>query len=342
MTPEPVRSDITFEVTVPDATKTYNSVTVNTVPSTDTEYYYMGLMLKSEFEAQREKKLLQSLVGTLNGNIGAERRSRSDRSQPAPQRCGHLYAQLSEFLRRVRSAVVFGCAVSNGFIVSTTPITSLPVSIDASLLPDNTDPLYKRWLGKWRVTSTTSQVNEAPVTFEVIVKPGTVNSSYMIRGWGITIYGNRYDLRAYYQASYNGASTPAIPIPKSTGILYTKTDNAIYGYDGVYPIRTRYSRITHSTGAYSSFTTTQTSPKLVGIYDEAQAGQATMYGSGYNTGTDYVGIEFFRWTENQASYYTSPAVRPGYTAKDFPVGPFTWVQLIDADGNDLTTGTPAE
>ena len=38
MTPEPVRSDITFEVTVPDATKTYNSVTVNTVPSTDTEY----------------------------------------------------------------------------------------------------------------------------------------------------------------------------------------------------------------------------------------------------------------------------------------------------------------
>ena len=67
-----------------------------------------------------------------------------------------------------------------------------------------------------------------------------------------------------------------------------------------------------------------------------------MYGYGYNTGTDYVGIEFFRWTENQASYYTSPAVRPGYTAKDFPVGPFTWVQLMDADGNDLTTGTPAE
>ena len=267
MTPEPVRSDITFEVTVPDATKTYNSVTVNTVPSTDTEYYYMGLMLKSEFEAQREKKLLQSLVGTLNGNIGAG-------DDPETIAASLLHKGADTYTLNYPSfydeyvAVVFGCAVSNGFIVSTTPITSLPVSIDASLLPDNTDPLYKRWLGKWRVTSTTSQVNEAPVTFEVIVKPGTVNSSYMIRGWGITIYGNRYDLRAYYQASYNGASTPAIPIPKSTGILYTKTDNAIYGYDGVYPIRTRYSRITHSTGAYSSFTTTQTSPKLVGIYDE--------------------------------------------------------------------------
>ena len=152
MTPEPVRSDITFEVTAPDATKTYNSVTVNTVPSTDTEYYYMGLMLKSEFEAQREKKLLQSLVGTLNGNIGAG-------DDPEAIAASLLHKGADTYTLNYPSfydeyvAVVFGCAVSNGFIVSTTPITSLPVSIDASLLPDNTDPLYKRWLGKWRVTS---------------------------------------------------------------------------------------------------------------------------------------------------------------------------------------------
>ena len=135
MTPEPVRSDITFEVTVPDATKTYNSVTVNTVPSTDTEYYYMGLMLKSEFEAQREKKLLQSLVGTLNGNIGAG-------DDPEAIAASLLHKGADTYTLNYPSfydeyvAVVFGCAVSNGFIVSTTPITSLPVSIDASLLPD--------------------------------------------------------------------------------------------------------------------------------------------------------------------------------------------------------------
>ena len=128
----------------------------------------MGLMLKSEFEAQREKKLLQSLVGTLNGNIGAG-------DDPEAIAAGLLHKGADTYTLNYPSfydeyvAVVFGCAVSNGFIVSTTPITSLPVSIDASLLPDNTDPLYKRWLGKWRVTSTTSQVNEAPVTFEVIV-----------------------------------------------------------------------------------------------------------------------------------------------------------------------------
>ena len=62
-----------------------------------------------------------------------------------------------------------------------------------------------------------------------------------------------------------------------------------------------------------------------------------MYGVRFNTGTDYVGIEFYRWSENMASYYTSPTVRPGYTAKDFPVGPFTWVQLVDADGNVLSS-----
>ncbi len=336
MTPEPVRSDITFQVDVPDDTKTYNKVVVNAVPSNDTEYYYIGVMLKSEFEAQHEKKLLQSLVSTLNEDIGAG----DDVETIAASR---LLKGTSTYTMEYPSfydeyvAIVFGCAVSNGFIVSTTSITSVPFSIDSSLLPSDTSDLYKRWLGKWRVTSTSSQVNGEPVTFEITVKPGTVNSSYMIRGWGITIYGDMYDLRAYYQASYKGTSTSAIPIPESTGILYTKTDNDIYGYDDIYPIRTRYSRITYSSGAYSSFTTTQTSPKLVGIYDDTKTGEAKMYGVRFNTGTDYVGIEFYRWSENMASYYTSPTVRPGYTAKDFPVGPFTWVQLVDADGNVLSS-----
>lgn len=336
MTPEPVRSDITFDVTVPDETKTYNSVTVKTLPSTDTEYYYMGVMLKSEFEASREKKLLQNLLSKLNSHIGSGDDPEEVAASLLHKGTASLTIAYPSFYDQY-VAVAFGCSVSNGFIVSTTPLTSTPFSVDASLLPDNTDALYKRWLGKWRVTSTTSQVNGEPVTFEVTVKPGIANSTYMIRGWGITIYADMYDLRAYYMASYNGTSSPAIPIPKSAGILYTRTDNQIYDtVEDDCVIRTRYFRVVHATGAYSSFTTTQTTPKLVGIYDTAETGQATMYGSGYNTGTDYVGMEFFRWAANQTTYYTSPAVRSGYTAKDFPVGPFTWVQLVDADGNALT------
>lgn len=340
MTPEPIRSDITFQASVPDAKRTYNQVGIDVIPSTDEEYYYVEVMLKSEFESLREKKLLQKLIGALNQNIGAG----DDVEAIAAARLmkgTQTYTMKYPSFYDEYVAVVFGCAVSNGFIVSTTAITSVPFSVDSSLLPSNTDALYKRWLGKWRVTSTSSQENGKPVTFDVLVKPGTVNSSYMIRGWGITIYGDMYDLRAYYQASFSGATNTAIPIPKSTGILYTKADNEEYGKaDGIYPIRTRYSRIFFDTGVYYSFTTTQTSPKLVGVYDTAQNGQATMYGVRFNTGTDYVGIEFFRWTEDSKSYYTSPAVRPGYTAKDFPVGPFTWVQLVDADGNEISGAGP--
>ncbi|MCR2030279.1 DUF4302 domain-containing protein [Alistipes timonensis] len=340
MTPEPIRSDITFQASVPDAKRTYNQVGIDVIPSTDEEYYYVEVMLKSEFESLREKKLLQKLIGALNQNIGAG----DDVEAIAAARLmkgTQTYTMKYPSFYDEYVAVVFGCAVSNGFIVSTTAITSVPFSVDSSLLPSNTDALYKRWLGKWRVTSTSSQENGKPVTFDVLVKPGTVNSSYMIRGWGITIYGDMYDLRAYYQASFSGATNTAIPIPKSTGILYTKADNEEYGKaDGIYPIRTRYSRIFFDTGVYYSFTTTQTSPKLVGVYDTAQNGQATMYGVRFNTGTDYVGIEFFRWTEDSKSYYTSPAVRPGYTAKDFPVGPFTWVQLVDADGNEISGAEP--
>ena len=40
MTPEPIRSDITFDVVVPEESKTYKSATVEVKPSNDTEYYY--------------------------------------------------------------------------------------------------------------------------------------------------------------------------------------------------------------------------------------------------------------------------------------------------------------
>lgn len=337
MTPEPIRSDITFQVSIPDDTKTYNKVVVKSVPSNDEEYYYIGVMLKSEFEAKREKYILQDLVGMLNSNIGAGDDPEKIAGELLHKGSDSYTFDYPSFYDEY-VAVVFGCAVSGDFITSTTSIVSIPFSVDSSLLPSNTADQYKRWLGKWRVTSTSSQVNGKPVTFDVVVKPGMVNSSYRIRGWGITIYGDQFDLKASYRASYAGSTSPSVPIPKSTGILYTTTDNDIYGMDGVCPIRTRYSRITYASGAYSSFTTAQTSPKLICVYDDAQAGQATMYGVSYNTGTDYTGIEFYRWTEDMSSYYLSPAVRSGYTAKDFPVGPFTWVQLVDADGNEVSAG----
>ena len=46
MTPEPIRSDITFQASVPDAKRTYNQVGIDVIPSTDEEYYYVEVRIR--------------------------------------------------------------------------------------------------------------------------------------------------------------------------------------------------------------------------------------------------------------------------------------------------------
>ena len=45
---------------------------------------------------------------------------------------------------------------------------------------------YKAWLGTWTLTSTSSEVNAAPLSFDVTFIQGVANSSYKLQGWGIT------------------------------------------------------------------------------------------------------------------------------------------------------------
>ncbi|MFQ7503534.1 MAG: hypothetical protein ACLRMJ_11355 [Alistipes finegoldii] len=80
----------------------------------------MGLMLKSNSGASAA---LQSLVGTLSSNIGA---GDDQASQPACSAGADTYTLNYRVSTTVRSRRIRMRRL-NGFIVSTTPITSLPV-----------------------------------------------------------------------------------------------------------------------------------------------------------------------------------------------------------------------
>lgn len=135
MTPEPIRSDITFDVAVPEEAKTYKSAAVEVKPSNDTEYYYIGTMLRSEYETYREKKLLQELVGALNSQIGSGDDVNEFAKKMLYQGDGSYTLNYPSFYDEY-VAIVFGCAVSEGSILSTTSVTAVPFSVDASLLPE--------------------------------------------------------------------------------------------------------------------------------------------------------------------------------------------------------------
>lgn len=322
MTPEPVRSDITFEVTVPDATKTYNSVTVNAVPSTDTEYYYIGVMPKSEFEAQREKKLLQSLISTLNSNIGAGDDPETIAASLLCKGNGSYTLDYPSFYDEY-VAVVFGCAISEGSIVSTTSITSQSFTVSPSLLPDNTTANYKRWLGKWAVTSTSSETSSTSYTFYITVKPNVINSSYKISGWGYTTYANLVDISATYLAS-----TGVLRVTGNQADLYKTSTGTVY-------LANRY--VNRDTGSGYGILNSTNAANLVATYGET--GKANMVGrNGSLTGGvnfTITSLEMYERRAGSTSYYYLP-IASGYTSLDYFVGPYTMVQLVDADGNALS------
>lgn len=326
MTPEPIRSDIKFEVTVPEETKTYKKVVVNAAPSNDTEYYYIGVMPKSEFEAQREKKLLQNLVGVLNSNIGAG-------DDPETIAASLLYKGNSSYTLDYPSfydeyvAVVFGCAISNGAILSTTSVTSQPFSVSPSLLPDNAAGNYKRWLGKWAVTSTSSETSGTSYTFYITVKPNVINSSYKISGWGYTTYANLVDISATYLSS-----TGVLRVTGNQENLYQTKTGTVY-------LANRY--VNRDTGSGYGILNSTNASNLVATYEES--GKAKMVGrnGSLSNGVNFTisCLEMYERRAGSTSYYYLP-IASGYTSLDYFVGPYTMVQLVDADGNEISGAGP--
>lgn len=326
MTPEPIRSDIKFEVTVPEETKTYKKVVVNAAPSNDTEYYYIGVMPKSEFEAQREKKLLQNLVGVLNSNIGAG-------DDPETIAASLLYKGNGSYTLDYPSfydeyvAVVFGCAISDGAILSTTSVTSQPFSVSPSLLPDNAAGNYKRWLGKWAVTSTSSETSGTSYTFYITVKPNVINSSYKISGWGYTTYANLVDISATYLSS-----TGVLRVTGNQENLYQTKTGTVY-------LANRY--VNRDTGSGYGILNSTNASNLVATYEES--GKAKMVGrnGSLSNGVNFTisCLEMYERRAGSTSYYYLP-IASGYTSLDYFVGPYTMVQLVDADGNEISGAGP--
>ncbi|HIX97480.1 MAG TPA: DUF4302 domain-containing protein [Candidatus Alistipes avistercoris] len=327
MTPEPIRSDITFDVAVPEEAKTYKSATVEVKPSNDTEYYYIGTMLRSEYETYREKKLLQELVGALNSQIGSGDDVNEFAKKMLYQGDGSYTLNYPSFYDEY-VAIVFGCAVSEGSILSTTSVTAVPFSVDASLLPESTNDLYKRWLGKWAVTSTSSETSGTSYTFYITIKPNAINSSFKINGWGYTVYANLVDIAA----TYSGGN---LRVTGNQADLYTTSTGTIY-------LANRY--VDRDTGSDYGIVNSTNASNLVATYSEDEPGKATMVGrnGSLTSGVNFTitCLELYERRTGSSSYYYLP-IAEGYTSLDYFVGPYTMVQLVDAEGNELSPAASA-
>jgi hypothetical protein len=99
--------------------------------------------------------------------------------------------------------VSFGCAVVDGFITSTTSMTTVEFVMDPSLIPSTASEEYKAWLGQWEITTDGSETSNTKYTFVVTVKPNVINSSYKVTGWSYTSIRNDFDVNATFYTSTN-------------------------------------------------------------------------------------------------------------------------------------------
>lgn len=93
----------------------------------------------------------------------------------------------------------FGLKVVNGYVY---PITELAKG--TSFMSGQGEPLspeYQAWLGTWTVTSTSAEVTNAPVTFDVTFSKKVANSTYSVAGWGSSVYRLQYPVTADFNAA---------------------------------------------------------------------------------------------------------------------------------------------
>ena len=79
-------------------------------------------------------------------------------------------------------------------------------------------------------------------------------------------------------------------------------------------------------------------------YSEDEPGKATMVGrnGSLTSGVNFTitCLELYERRTGSSSYYYLP-IAEGYTSLDYFVGPYTMVQLVDAEGNELSPAASA-
>lgn len=195
---------------------------------------------------------------------------------------------------------------------------------------------YAAWVGDWTITSTSSEINGQPVSFNVKIAEDVYNKSFKITGWGIT--GLREEASITIAANYSNG-TLSIPNDQlitsvDKGDVYWK-GRFLYNDGKYYLISGNFDALEATLGANNKSAT------MVG-------GEISLQGDN-NTYT-VSGVEvFLKYADGSGWGGYKPA--DGYTAGDYPVGPYTMTKTADGPvsgggddpnpGNDTVKGSDA-
>lgn len=185
---------------------------------------------------------------------------------------------------------------------------------------------YKKWLGTWTVTSTSSEITGKPLTFDIIVSENVFCESYKVIGWGISIArtlpvaagfdqetGYIYFVNAYTASRYN--------------------DSSVSGYI------CHFGRFNHGDAYY--LITEGGFAALIGRQNEDGTGEVVGNQFTADSAEPYTfsGMDYFLYAEGNIYNFSSASQ---YLYGDFPVGPYTVKKKENVVTSDMTFSVEVE
>lgn len=166
---------------------------------------------------------------------------------------------------------------------------------------------YKKWIGMWTVTSTSSELTGKPVSFDIIVSEKTFCESYEVQGWGISI-ARMLPTEALFD--------------QETGYLYFEnaykvskyTDSDISGWI------CHFGRFNHGDGYY--MITEGGIVTMIARLDDAENGVAV--GNQFYADSElpyqFSSLDYYLYADGTIYNFSAASQ---YLYGDFPVGPYT-------------------
>lgn len=265
------------------------SVNVEATPTVANEYYYFDVVPSSAFANASDEDILYEL---MDGITSINQLS-----------LGKMMKTLTVDSDTEYIPCAFGLKIVNGRIY---PITELAKG--TAFMSGQGDPMspeYQAWLGTWTVTSTSAEVTNAPVTFDVTFSKKVANSTYSVAGWGSSVYRLQYPVTADFNAA-DGSFTMKNNQKLVADALYFVAECIVE--DGT-----------------TSLLTSETFVPLQGVMGADKSSASVLCNSGtFTNGKKFAVGTMDLFIYDGGWYGIKPA--EGFTSGDYVIGPFKLVK----------------
>ena len=288
-----IMTDDTYEVSTSNVAIKSANVTVK--PGNPNTYYVIGAYPAADAQTKSDAAICNEIMSKIN--------SVNDLFSGEASTTLALKAE-TEYI-----ACAFSVTIINEYIY---PTSGLSKSAPFTTLPDV--PMkdeYKAWLGTGTLTSTSSEVTAKPVVLDLVIGEEDRNSTYAILGWDIGVLRNEYP-----------------QITTLSGKNMVVKDRTVLGMDGNHEITwCALSSVSNDKGTWlvGGLSTTFT----LSLNADGKSAKVTPYSGSLTSGATFQVESMTMFGVFDGNYYyMNPA--PGYTAQDFPLGPYTMVKTGDA------------